>query len=86
MTHKNFTELPETPAGWTKSLSVHMNFGEDGGAASYDIKDPDGNVAPFGSQYDTRKGGLTGFKHRDFEGVKTWTELREFMATQKVLA
>lgn len=68
--------LPEKPQGWTKQLLMHMNFGEAGGAAIYEISDPDGNKAPFGYQYDTRKGGLTGFTLPDVEGVMTWAQLR----------
>lgn len=68
--------LPEKPQGWTKQMLMHMNFGEDGGAATYEICDPDGNKAPFGYQYDTRKGGLTGFTLPGIEGVMTWAQLR----------
>ena len=69
-------ELPEKPTGWTKRLSMHMNFGSDGGAASYTIKDETGADTPIGYQYDTRKGGLTGFFLPGVEGVMTWAELR----------
>lgn len=70
-------ELPETPAGWTKRMGMHLNFGEDGGAATYTIYNPDGEAMPIGYQYDTRKGGQTGFTHQACEGVMTWAELRE---------
>lgn len=80
MSHQNFTDLPAVPTGWTKHLLMHLNFGEAGGAATYEIKDPDGNVAPFGYQYDTRPGGVTGFTHPDHKGAMTWARLRNFMA------
>lgn len=69
-------ELPEKPTGWTKHLLMHMNFGEAGGAASYDIKTPKGELTPIGYQYDTRLGGLTGFNLPDRKNVFTWAELR----------
>ncbi len=70
-------ELPEKPDGWTKHMLVHMNFGSAGGAATYEIKDPQGNAVPFAYQYDTRKNGLTGFSLKGIEGVLTWKQLRE---------
>lgn len=69
-------ELPEKPTGWTRHMVMHMNFGEEGGAATFRIKDPDGNDAPFGYKYDTRKEGLTGFTLPNVKGVMTWAELR----------
>lgn len=35
-------ELPEKPEGWTRHMLMHMNFGEEGRAASFEIKDPEG--------------------------------------------
>jgi hypothetical protein len=70
-------ELPVRPTGWTKNLIMHLNFGSDGGAATYSIHKPDGEKMPFGYQYDTRKDGLTGFTLPNVEGVMTWAELRE---------
>lgn len=69
-------ELPEKPDGWTKRQLMHMNFGDEGGAATYDIYNPSGVKAVFGYQYDTRKGGLTGFLLPKIDGVLTWTQLR----------
>ena len=69
-------ELPEHPTGWTKRMSMHMNFGPDGGAASYTIKDDTGADTPIGYQYDTRALGLTGFTLPGVEGVMTWPQLR----------
>lgn len=69
-------ELPENPHGWTKRMSVHMNFGEAGGAAYYTIKDDKGAEMPIGYQYDTRALGLTGFTLPGIKGVMTWAELR----------
>lgn len=68
-------ELPLDPKGWTKQMNVHFNFGREGGSASYTIYAPDGNAMPFWYQYDTRKGGLTGFVLPDVEGVMTWAQL-----------
>lgn len=69
-------ELPEKPEGWTKHMQMHMNFGRDGGCASYTIKDERHLKMPIGYQYDTRKGGLTGFTLPDVDGVMSWNELR----------
>lgn len=70
------SELPERPVGWTRKMMLHMNFGRQGGCASYQVFDPDGRLAKFGYQYDTRPGGLTGFTLPDVDGVLTWGELR----------
>ncbi|MBL8474431.1 MAG: hypothetical protein JNM98_21765 [Rhodocyclaceae bacterium] len=72
----DLNELPEKPEGWTKHLLMHMNFGDEGGAASFEIKDPKGNAAPFGYQYDTRRGGITGFTLPGVDGAMTWAQLR----------
>lgn len=69
--------LPERPEGWSRKMNLHMNFGPDGGMGVYDVFDPEGNKAPFGYQYDTRKGGLTGFFCEGVKGVLSWAELRE---------
>ncbi len=73
-------QLPEKPTGWTKNLTMHLNFGhgkKGGGAATYKIKDPAGNETPIGYQYDTRKGGQTGFSLPGIEPLMSWAELRE---------
>lgn len=70
-------ELPEKPEGWTRHMVVHFNYGSKGGAAQYSIKDASGKKTPIGYQYDTRKGGLTGFTLPDVDGVLTWFQLRE---------
>lgn len=69
-------ELPETPAGYTRKMSLHMNFGSAGGAATFEVLDPDGKPCEFGYQYDTRKGGLTGFNLPNIDKTMTWSELR----------
>lgn len=69
--------LPDKPEGWTRKMLLHMNFGKEGGAARFSIYDPDGTEMPFGYQYDTRKGGLTGFTAPGIDDVMTWAELRE---------
>lgn len=55
--------LPAVPTGWTKHLSVHLNFGSKGGGAVYSIKDDQGRATHIAYQYDTRKhgGAPTGF-------------------------
>ncbi len=82
MDHKNFTDLPEKPTGWTKHLAIHMNYGEFGGSGTYTIKDPSGVEAPFCYQYDTRAGGLTGFTYPGRKGVLTWEQLRAHVKGQ----
>ncbi len=68
--------LPETPEGWTKRMACHLNFGSEGGSASYDVFDAEGRRMPFGWGYDSREGGGRGFyvPHRD--GYLTWDEVR----------
>ncbi len=68
--------LPERPEGFTRKMTMHLNFGGDGGAATFDVFNPSGAKMPFGYQYDTRKGGLTGFVLPGREGVATWAEVR----------
>lgn len=68
--------LPEKPEGWTRKMNLHMNFGSDGGMGVYDVFDPEGRKAPFVYQYDTRKGGQTGFFVADADGCMSWAELR----------
>ncbi len=70
-------ELPEKPEGWKRRMLCHMNFGSDGGAATFEVIDADGKSTPIGYQYDTRKDGLTGYTLPNVEGVMTWAELRE---------
>ena len=69
-------ELPEKPTGWTRRMTLHMNYGSAGGAATFTIHDPEGNLAEFGYQYDTRPGGLTGFTLDGINAVMTWDQLR----------
>ncbi len=69
-------ELPETPAGFTRKMTLHINYGVAGGAGFYDVMDPDGKIMPFTYQYDTRKGGKTGFVLSGVDGILTWDELR----------
>lgn len=89
MTHPQ--QLPETPAGYTKRMRCHLNFGEKGGVAIHDVFDPAGELTPISYQSDTRKHGLSGFflplqirkaspntiPKPETEGVMTWSELRE---------
>lgn len=41
--------------GYTRRMALHLNFGEDGGAATFRIHDPEGRPLPITYQYDTRK-------------------------------
>ncbi len=81
------SELPFKPTGFTKKMNMHLNFGSDGGMGTYECFYPDGTIAPFRWQYDTRKGGLTGFLLPEIAGVMSWAELvfkwQEYVATQR---
>lgn len=77
-------ELPEVPTGWTKHLNMHLNFGHGkngGGMGLYAIHDPEGNETPIKYQYDTRKGGETGFFVDEIQHCVSWKELRELWPT-----
>lgn len=56
-------------------MLMHLNFGREGGMASFAILDPQGNEADFFYQYDTRKGGQTGFVLDGVDGALTWAQL-----------
>ena len=64
-------------------MTMHLNFGRDGGAATFSIHDESGNLLPIGYQYDTRKGGFTGFTLPGVEGVMTWPALHARYPTWK---
>lgn len=70
------SQLPEKPEGWSRRMDLHMNFGREGGAASYTVRNPEGELMPISYQYDTRKGGQTGFRLPKVEECMTWAELR----------
>jgi hypothetical protein len=72
-------ELPETPAGWTKQMQAHYNYGSKGGLGVYSISDENGvPQTHIGWQYDTRKDGLNGFTLKGFPNdTFTWAQLRE---------
>ena len=69
-------ELPEKPEGWTRHLIMHLNFGDEGGSATYTIKDEAGREMPIIYGYDTRKPAVKGFKLDGIEEIMTWAELR----------
>jgi hypothetical protein len=74
------TELPKNPKGWTKHLAVHFNYGRDGGAATYHIRDERGRQTNIGYAYDTRKSkeaphGEAGFFVNGSE-LMSWADLR----------
>lgn len=70
-------DLPEKPEGWGRRMSLHMNFGSEGGMGHYDVFDADGRKMPFSWGYDTREGGGKGFRVPGCKGWLTWAELRE---------
>ena len=76
--------LPADASGYTKSLIVHMNFGDDGGAARYSIHGPGGADTPITYQYDTRK-EATVPKGFFIEGVdhafNSWADLANYWPT-----
>lgn len=49
------SELPVKPEGWTRRMSMHLNYGRDGGAAVFSIHDEQGRATCIVYQYDTRK-------------------------------
>ena len=52
--HELPDELPEQFKG-TKRMGIHLNYGRDGGAATYRWHGADGRAWPIQEQYDTRK-------------------------------
>jgi len=74
-------ELPEhPPATWKRKMTMHLNFGhgeKGGGAGIFTVHNETGKQMPFGYQYDTTPGGLTGFTLPGVtDRVFTWAELR----------
>jgi hypothetical protein len=67
--------LPPKPEGFTRHLHMHMNFGRGKGVGLYSVLDPEGRLMPFAYQYDTRKGGLTGFTVEGRDDALTWEQL-----------
>lgn len=61
-------------------MQMHMNFGPEGGAATYDIFDLSGNALPIHYQYDTRiKGAETGYFIQGVEQCfANWKALAEY--------
>ena len=68
-------ELPERPVGWKRKLTMHMKFA-DGGAAAYEVFDENSRPMPIDFQYDTSRGGETGFSLRGVPVVMSWEQLR----------
>lgn len=69
-------ELPESPKGWTQSLIMHMNYGFEGGSATYRLKDETGREMPIIYGYDTREPAVSGFKLKGSNDILTWREVR----------
>ena len=68
--------LPVDAKGFTRRMIIHMNFGEDGGAAKYSIHGPDDIDMPIAYQYDTRKDSAQkGFYLHGVERIFTWPDL-----------
>jgi hypothetical protein len=74
-------ELPNKPAGWRRRMVMHLNFVGGKASATFEVLDEKGNVTPIGYQYDTRKGGLTGFTLPGLDPVMSWDELRAIWPT-----
>lgn len=68
-------ELPEKPEGWTQHLIIHMSF-DNGGSATYQIKDETGREIPIFYGYDTRPPAVKGFKLGDGREIMSWQQLR----------
>lgn len=78
---EKWPELPLNPAQWTKSMSVHLNYGGGVGAGTYSIYDGDKMLMPFSFAYRTagkKEPGYKGFFIEGIEGPLTWDELREY--------
>ena len=69
--------LPEKPTGWTRRMTMHLNFGSGKGAATFEVANEHGEKMPIAYQYDTRKGGLTGFTLPGVKPCMTWDQLRK---------
>ena len=41
-------ELPKRPVGWTKKMSLHLNFGGGKGFGAYKVFDSTGREMPIG--------------------------------------
>jgi hypothetical protein len=73
-------ELPVAPTGYTRKLSMHLNFGGGHGAATYEVFDPAGEKMPFWFQYDSdrkKRRYERGFVLPGLDVYLTWAELRE---------
>lgn len=73
-------ELPANPEGWRKQMTMHLNFGAKGAAATFAIIDAEGRTMPFVFSYRTGKGHRTEERGFYLEGSKeplTWVDLRK---------
>lgn len=68
--HELPDELPEHFKG-TKKMSIHLNYGRDGGGGIYRWHGADGRAWPIQEQYDTRKPKPAKGKTPAFEPNKT---------------
>jgi hypothetical protein len=76
-------DLPEKPIGFTRRMTMHLNWGGGKGAGMFAIFDAAGKKMPFGYQYDTQKDGLTGFTIAGItDRVFTWAEIRAHFAKE----
>jgi hypothetical protein len=71
-------ELPKRPIGWTKKMSLHLNFGGGKASGAYKVFDENGEEMPIGWMYrQEKKGGEQGFTLPGLEPLMSWDELRE---------
>jgi hypothetical protein len=76
--------LPADGKGFSKHLIMHINFGDDGGAANYNIKGIDRQELPITYQYDTRKDAdypKAFFIDGVEQAFKSWAELVAYWPT-----
>lgn len=71
-------ELPERPVGWTRQMTLHLNFGRGKGSGIYKILNEKCEEMPIGWMYRSdKKGTEQGFTLPDLEQLLSWAELRE---------
>lgn len=74
------SELPETlpasPEGYTKTMKLHLNFGDGKGAGFYRCFDPAGKIQPFEWFYNSKK-KINGFALPGVDEPLTWKQMSE---------
>lgn len=75
-------DLPANPNGfYLREPVMHTTFEDGNSAGKYALVDLNGQPMPFGYEFDTRKGGLTGFTVQGVEDTMTWDQLSQYFAT-----